>query len=219
MDKPSKNQKPKLWIDWATHKAAKYACENWHYSKCLPAGKTVKFGVWEDGKFIGVVIYALGSNANISKLHGKTAELARVAMTTHKVKVTKVIAITLKKLKKLNPKLDAVISYADLDRHKGTIYTAGNWFYEGTIKYRWFHVNGVDIHPRSVFSKYGTRSIEWIKKNVDPKAKYVTNNGKKRFLWKFSDTSKGSVATGSPASRGRCNSDRVAPKKAVKDGS
>jgi hypothetical protein len=31
--------KPELKIDWASHEAAKYACENWHYSKCLPAGK------------------------------------------------------------------------------------------------------------------------------------------------------------------------------------
>ena len=45
---------PELKIDWATHKAAKYACENWHYSKCLPSGKTVKLGVWEDNNFIGI---------------------------------------------------------------------------------------------------------------------------------------------------------------------
>ena len=47
------SQKPTLKIDWASHEAAKFACVNWHYSKCLPIGKLVKVGVWEDSKYIG----------------------------------------------------------------------------------------------------------------------------------------------------------------------
>jgi hypothetical protein len=31
-----------LKLDWCSHEAAKYACENWHYSKCVPNQKTVK---------------------------------------------------------------------------------------------------------------------------------------------------------------------------------
>ncbi|WP_459208945.1 Mom family adenine methylcarbamoylation protein [Bacillus haynesii] len=54
-----------LKIAWATHKAAKFACENFHYSKCLLAGKLVKIGTWEDGKFIGVVIFSRGANGRI----------------------------------------------------------------------------------------------------------------------------------------------------------
>jgi hypothetical protein len=42
--------KADLRIDWATHAAAKYACENWHYSGCMPVGKLVKVGAWESGK-------------------------------------------------------------------------------------------------------------------------------------------------------------------------
>lgn len=31
-----------LKVDWATHEAAKFSCENFHYSRSLPAGKSVK---------------------------------------------------------------------------------------------------------------------------------------------------------------------------------
>ena len=76
-----------LKLDWATHEAAKYACTNWHYSKCMPVGKIVKIGVWEDKKFIGVVLYSYGANNNASKSFGLTqyecCELTRVALTSH----------------------------------------------------------------------------------------------------------------------------------------
>ena len=55
-------EKPKLKVDWATHEAAKHSCVNWHYSKCLPAGKLVKIGAWENSKFIGVVIFSRGDD-------------------------------------------------------------------------------------------------------------------------------------------------------------
>jgi hypothetical protein len=38
----SSSSKSNLHVDWATHAAAKYACEHWHYSGCMPAGKLVK---------------------------------------------------------------------------------------------------------------------------------------------------------------------------------
>jgi hypothetical protein len=49
-----------LVVNWATYEAAKYACLNWHYSGTVPVGKLVKVGAWEDGKFIGVVIFSCG---------------------------------------------------------------------------------------------------------------------------------------------------------------
>lgn len=38
-----------LHIDFCSYKAAKAACEHWHYSKKIPISKLVKFGVWEGG--------------------------------------------------------------------------------------------------------------------------------------------------------------------------
>ena len=47
------SEKVELKLDWCSYEAAKYACEHWHYSKCMPVGKTVKIGVWENKKYIG----------------------------------------------------------------------------------------------------------------------------------------------------------------------
>ena len=209
-----------LKIDFASHEAASYACRNWHYSKCMPAGANVKFGVWEDDKFIGCVIFALGANRNISRLHGKTAELSRVALTTHQSTVTRIISICLKKLKDFCPKLKSVISYADLDRHEGIIYKAGNWLEEETTYRPWIKIHGKDVHQRSAFAKYTTGSVEWLKKNVDPNAHYIQNKGKKRFVWFYDKKkralSKDSVVSGFQSEEGGANPTN-APQKQVKN--
>ena len=165
-----------LTLDWATHEAAKYACEKWHYSKCMPSGKTVKIGVWENGQFKGVVVFGLGANAEISKMYGKTAELARIALTKHETPVTRIVSIALKMLKKYNLELEAVISYADLDRHEGKIYKAGNWKEEGVVKNPWVVIHGKKMHPRTVFARYGTRSISWLKNHIDSNARYISEH-------------------------------------------
>ena len=80
-----------LKIDWATHEAAKYACKNWHYSGCMPVAKIVKIGIWEGGKFIGVVLFSKGTCGHLFNRFGldkkSGCELTRVALTTHKTPV------------------------------------------------------------------------------------------------------------------------------------
>ncbi|MEM7738704.1 MAG: protein Mom, partial [Deinococcota bacterium] len=99
----SLNPKPKLKLAWCSYEAAKYACENWHYSQSVPAGKLVKVGVWEDGKFIGCIIFSRGANNNIGKPYQlkqtEICELTRVALTQHKTPVSKMLAIALRMLR------------------------------------------------------------------------------------------------------------------------
>ncbi len=128
--------KPTLKIDWATHEAAKFAVENWHYSQCMPKSKLVKFGVWEDSKFIGVVIYGVGATADLVKRYGlesiQGCELVRVALTNHKTSVSRIIAITLRLLKSKFTGLRLVVSFADpAQGHHGGIYQAGGWVFTG----------------------------------------------------------------------------------------
>ena len=125
-----------LKIDWATHKAAKYACENWHYSGCLPIGKLVKVGAWENGKFIGVVLFGRGASPRLGKPYGlpqdQCVELVRVALTSHIVPVSRVVSLSIKFLKRANPKIRLIVSFADTSKgHHGGIYQAGNWIYSG----------------------------------------------------------------------------------------
>ena len=129
--------KPVLKIDWATHEAAKFAVENWHYSKTLPVGKMVKIGAWEDSKFIGTVIFAWGMNKDLGTPYGlkvgQCAELVRVALTKHASEVSKIIAIAIKFLRKQSPGLRLLVSFADpSEGHHGGIYQAGGWQYTGT---------------------------------------------------------------------------------------
>jgi len=95
--------KPRIRIDWATHEAAKYACVNWHYSKCLPVGKLVKVGAWENDKFIGVVVFGRGANKSLGEPYGcsqlECCELVRIAMTDHITPVSKIMMIAIKFLK------------------------------------------------------------------------------------------------------------------------
>jgi len=151
-----------LRLDWCSHEAAKYAVENWHYSGCMPAGKLVKVGVWEDSKFIGCVIFGRGANNNIGKQYGlkqeNVCELVRVAMTHHTTSVSRVISIALKMLKKNSPGLRLVVSYADPEQsHVGGIYQAGNWIYSGSSQpQQEVMYNGKVMHKRTANALFGT---------------------------------------------------------------
>jgi hypothetical protein len=180
--------KPVLKIDWATHEAAKFAVENWHYSEVMPAGKLVKIGAWEDGRFIGVVIFGRGANNNIGKPYGlqQTAacELVRIALRDHKTPVSKVAAIAMKFLQKNSPGLRLVISYADpMQGHHGGIYQAGNWVYDGLSNGQagFVIINGKEYHKRSVSSKYGNAKPSYLKK-LGLTAEYAPARNKHRYL-------------------------------------
>jgi hypothetical protein len=128
-----------LRLDWCSHDAAKFAVENWHYSGTMPAGKNVKIGVWEDGEYIGAVIYGTGAAPQAACPFGigrqEVCELVRVALTRHDTPVTRIVSIAMKMLRNKCPGLRLVISYADPDQdHYGVIYQAGNWIYLGETK-------------------------------------------------------------------------------------
>ena len=149
--------KVELKVDWATHEAAKYACLNWHYSRVIPKSKLVKIGVWEDGKFIGVVIFGTGASPQISNPYSlaknEVCELVRIALTKHKSTVSKILSLSIKFLKNTNPGIRLIVSYADpLQGHNGSIYQANNWIYEGKTKpCEWFRIakTGEMVHSHS----------------------------------------------------------------------
>ena len=154
--------KTELKIDWATHESAKYAVENWHYSECLPAGKLVKVGAWELGKFIGCVIFGRGSNNNIAKPYGLTqlecCELVRIALTKHVSPVSRIAAVAIRFLKSQSSGLKLIVSYADPEQgHHGGIYQAGNWIYCGRSKAQQDVIyKGEVMHKRTADALFGT---------------------------------------------------------------
>ena len=98
-------EKHNLKVDWCSHKAAKYACEHWHYSECMPVGKTTKIGAWENNKYIGCVMFSRGANNNLGKKYNcsqiECVELTRIALNKHINPVSKIMMIAVKFLKSL----------------------------------------------------------------------------------------------------------------------
>ena len=183
----SNNTKPELRLDWCSYKAAKYACEHWHYSGSLPVGKLVKVGVWEDSAFIGCVLFAWGANKSLGSPYGlamtECCELVRIALTNHVSEVSRVTSLAIKFLKKQSPGLKLIVSFADPSAgHHGGIYQAGNWVYTGpcspTFEYR---LNGQRLNKRAFtgnqFGKVGSRS------SIPSGAVRTTVPGKHRYLY------------------------------------
>lgn len=128
--------KADLRVDWATHEAAKYACEKWHYSRVIPKSKLAKFGVWENGEFIGAVIFGVGATRDLVKQYGlvpeQGCELVRVALKSHLSPVSRIVAICLRMLRAAFPGLRMCVSFADPKQgHHGGIYQAGGWIFSG----------------------------------------------------------------------------------------
>jgi hypothetical protein len=176
-----------LKIDWATYESAKYAVENWHYSKTLPVGKMARVGAWEDGRFIGVIIFAWGMNKDLGTPYklklGQCAELVRVALTQHKSAVSKVLAIAIRFLKKQSSGLRLLVSFADpSEGHHGGIYQANGWQYTGTSpqSFEWV-LNGKRLNRRAYTGQQfggGKSSVAGIpkraiKRKVQGKHRYL----------------------------------------------
>lgn len=181
--------KADLRVDWATHEAAKYACETWHYSKTLPVGKLVKVGVWEKGDFVGVVLFAWGMNKSLGSPYGlrmdQCCELVRVAMKQHECAVSRVMALSLRFLRKQSEGLKLVVSFADpAAGHHGGIYQAGGWLYTGqsAANYEW-RLNGKRLNKRA----YTGHNFGNPKMEVPAGAERVSLLGKHRYLMPLDD--------------------------------
>jgi hypothetical protein len=125
-----------LRLDWASHDAARWACEKWHYAGVLPTGKLVKVGVWEDDSFRGVVLFSRGASPHLGRQydldHTQLCELTRIALREHDAPVSRIVSVALRFLRRSNPGLRLVVSFADPSQdHVGGIYQAGNWVFTG----------------------------------------------------------------------------------------
>jgi|TARA_R110000764_G_scaffold122256_2_gene209892 hypothetical protein len=174
--------KHNLKIDWASHEAAKFACVNWHYSKCIPKSKLVKIGVWESNIYIGCIIYGVGANNNLVNPYGlksdQGCELVRIALKEHSSPVSRIMAISFNFLKQHCPQLRLIVSFADTSQgHHGGIYQATNWVYTGKSPDSKFPIiKGRETHPRTLSLMVKSGKI----KRSD--VKFILKKGKHRYL-------------------------------------
>lgn len=182
--------KSDLRIDWATHAAAKYACENWHYSGCMPMPPIVKVGVWEEGKYIGVVMFGRGASPKLGAAYGldqvECCELVRIALTQHKSPVSRIVRLAIVFLKNSSSDLRLIVSFADpAQGHHSGVYQAGNWIYCGSSakKYDYIGPDGKRYLSRQVAEvgsvmQFGKRTKAFKRSEC----KKVAAPGKHRYL-------------------------------------
>jgi hypothetical protein len=125
-----------LYLDWVDAKTARRALERWYYHQSWPQGKSLNVGVWEHGRFCGVIMFGMGAS---DRPHGpfrslgierlEVCELTRMALNpTHEAPLTKMMSYALRMLARQCPGIRIVVTFADPTAgHKGTVYIAGGW--------------------------------------------------------------------------------------------
>jgi hypothetical protein len=189
------SDKVDLKLDWCSYTAAKYAVEHWHYSKSMPTPPVLHIGVWEDGKFVGVILFSRGANKNLGSFvrlsELQVCELTRVALDKHISTVSKILSIAIKMVRIKEKGLILIVSFADTNHnHNGTIYQAGNWIYSGETSPSYLYRDKFNRvwHQRQVSvsgikPQYGTMRI--VPKISE--CEKIPQLGKHRYLFSLDD--------------------------------
>lgn len=182
-------------LSLATIEAVRYSCVNFHYAKSVPV-KSIAFNVFNNKEeWCGTIVYGLGANAQIAepynKWQGQVIELVRVALNGKQEKTSQAVGISLRLLKKYCPMVDLVVSYADIDQnHKGIIYKATNFIYEGKKTEgakTSYTIKGKRMHNRSIQSKGWKANLLWLREHIDISAKENITKGKHKYLYCFDE--------------------------------
>lgn len=173
-------------LEIASKKAIQFACLNFHYSKVCPA-QSLGYSVFNDkNEWCGVILFGGGAGAYMGRpfglFYGQYLELTRMALNGKQESTSKAMSIAIKLIKKSNPTVKLLISYADKGQeHIGTIYQATNWYFVEDIessgeevfyKGRWSH----NRTPSSKLSVIEYRKLDKRKKAGKYKYIYPLHN-------------------------------------------
>jgi hypothetical protein len=173
-------------LEIASKKAIQFACLNFHYSKVCPA-QSLGYSVFNNkNEWCGVILFGGGAGAYMGRpfglFYGQYLELTRMALNGKQESTSKAMSIAIKLIKKSNPTVKLLISYADKGQeHIGTIYQATNWYFVEDIessgeevfyKGRWSH----NRTPSSKLSVIEYRKLEKRKKAGKYKYIYPLHN-------------------------------------------
>jgi hypothetical protein len=168
-------------LEKASRKAIVYACMNFHYSKVCPA-QSLGYSVFNNNnEWCGVILFGGGAGAYMGSpfglFYGQYLELTRMALNGKQESTSKAMSIAIKLIKKSNPTVKLLISYADKGQeHIGTIYQATNWYFVEDIKSSGEEVfyKGRWSHNRTPSSKLSNEEYRKLKKRKKPgKYKYI----------------------------------------------
>ena len=145
----------------------------WHYLGGNGFLASFNFGAYFNGEILGAISYGIPNAKNIKGIYSQKTqseffELTRLALSElcPKFSESRVISVSMRMLKKLNPSLRGVITYADTEQnHTGTIYKASNFTYIGlTAQKTDLFVDGKKIGKLKGV-KYSEIKGEWRKRS------------------------------------------------------
>lgn len=180
-------------IDIIDKKIAKQVIVENHYSKKWTSCRYA-LGLFNEENLIGVAVYGhpIGRQTvkSISPYlnNGDVLELTRLWIVDGTPKNTEsyFLGKTFDWLRK-NTLTKVLISYSDpMHNHLGIIYQATNWLYQGNntmlVKGFLHRINNVNMHPRTVFSLYGTIKEEKLRE-IDPNYQRIEMKKKHRYIY------------------------------------
>tara|TARA_R110000803_G_scaffold2852_1_gene9874 strand:+ start:218 stop:886 length:669 start_codon:yes stop_codon:yes gene_type:complete len=145
------------------HDLMKQFVETWHYSKRIPTGKNIGYGLWIGWDLYAVIVYGIGVNPYQAKFLGceKVMEIKRMCRSEPAMDypLSRFISITSKWLIKDYP-FDMIVAFADPEHgHEGTVYKASGFEYHGETNAEWHLIdqNGDSRHRRFAF-RYARRN-------------------------------------------------------------
>jgi len=164
-----------------------------HYSHSWTTCKHA-IGLLKDDCVVGVAVYGnpVGRLAaqSISPFvkENEVLELTRlwVADSEGKNSESWFLGKTFDWIKKHDNQIRVLLSYTDPSQgHKGTIYQATNWLYQGDVRgteYFLYKIGNKHMHPRTAFSTYGTNDIVELKKII-PNIETIILEQKLRYIY------------------------------------
>lgn len=129
----------------------------WHYSKRMPTGKNICYGLYADGDLYAVIVYGIGVNPYQAAFLGvkRVLEIKRMCRSEPKLpfQLSRFIALTSKMAFK-EYAFDCLIAFADPTHgHEGTVYKASGFTLHGMTNAEWHTEDeqGVKRHRRFAF--------------------------------------------------------------------
>lgn len=129
---------------------AKPFIERWHYSRCIPKGKNICYGLYAAAELYAVIVYGIGVNpyqARFLKVD-RVLEIKRMCRSEPPLPgfpLSRLIALTTRFICRDHPPApQCIVAFADPEHgHEGTVYKATGFTRHGETNPEW-HVVGTD---------------------------------------------------------------------------
>jgi hypothetical protein len=168
-------------VDLIPTATAKLIIEQYHYSRCMPHGKSVCYGAFLGEELYAVSVYGVGVNmvaeaylkreTGLEVARANLFELKRLARKGErgesKISLTKFLAICHRALKKEHG-IRFIYSFSDPEHsHDGTIYKAANFIHMGETQEERHYKDssGKDIHRRVPYRWMQRRNIKAVQES------------------------------------------------------